>query len=242
MECQKLYQDAIYLKNGEIVKGVLVNEILNISAKIVNQNGDTLTFPMEDILKLTRENIQKKSELSSMDQWLKPGYELIIELGKAIAVGEFGINYFQADVINGVRLNSYLSSGFGIGLSYLNDPEYTYYMRPKIIIPVYVDVRINYRKGEKISPYLAFDFGGSLHRVKNYDYDEYSIDFIGVFLKSSLGTNIHVFKNISLNLAVGYRCQKMPFNHILFPGRNANGIHTDINFSNSINLIAGITF
>lgn len=241
MIAQKLYQDKIYLKNGEIIRGVLITEVLNISAKIVNQKGDTLTFQMDDIQKLTREKIQKSSALSK-DQWLKPGYELTLEVAKAISVGEFGINYFQADVINGVRLNSFLSAGFGIGLTYMNDAKYTYYQRPKIIIPVYLDLRFNYPPGKKISPYLTFDFGGSLSRDKNYIEDKYSTDFIGVFLKSSLGTHMHILKNISLNLAVGYRSQKMPFIHILYPERNSNGIHTDLNFSNSVNIIGGITF
>jgi hypothetical protein len=238
---QELYQDVIYLKNGEAVRGVLVNEVLSTSAQIVNQNGDTLTFRMVDILKLTRENIQKNSVLPVNDQWLKPGYELIIEAGKAIALGEFGINYFQADVINGVRLNSYFSSGFGIGLSYINDPNYMYYVRPKIIIPVYLDIRINYPTGKIISPYLAFDIGGSLDKDEDWNGNS-SIDFVGIFLKSSLGMHLRFYKSISLNLAVGYRSQKMPFNHILYPGRNADGAHTDFNFSNSINIIGGLTF
>lgn len=238
---QEVYQDMIYLKNGDIVKGVLVNEVLNISATIVNLEGDTLTFKMDDIRKLTREDILRNN-ISSKDKWLKPGYEFAIEAARAIAVGDFGIDYFQVDLVNGIRLNSYVYAGFGLGLTHINDPEYNFYLKPKIIVPVYLDLRINYPLSKRFSPYLAFDFGGSLSKERNHIEDKYFTDMIGVFLKTSLGMHIRIMKSISLNLAAGYRSQKMPFTHILYPERNANGIHTDLNFSNSVNIITGITF
>lgn len=238
---QEVYQDMIYLKNGEIVKGVLIDEVLNISATIINQRGDTLTFQIADIQKLTREKAVTDNA-SSEEQWLKPGYEFAIEAARAIAVGDFGIDYFQVDLVNGIRLNSYVYAGFGLGLTRINDPEYNFYLKPKIIVPVYLDLRINYPLSKRFSPYLAFDFGGSLSKERNYIEDKYFTDMIGVFLKTSLGMHIRIIKSITLNMAAGYRSQKMPFTHILYPGRNANGIHTDLNFSNSVNIITGITF
>jgi len=241
LAAQKQYQDLIYLKNGEIVKGVLINEILKSAVTIVSLNGDTLTFQQSDILKLTRENEHQKSE-SSKCQWLKRGYELTIEAGKALATGDFGISYFQADVINGVRLNSFIASGFGIGLTRINDPGYDYYLKPKIIVPVYFDLRINYPSAKKFSPYISFDFGGSISKDKNYSDNSSSAIFRGFLFKSSIGTHICISPDITFNLSFGFRSQQMPFTHILYPGRNADGAHTDIHFSNSINILAGFTF
>lgn len=236
---QELYQDMIYLKNGEIINGVLVNEVLNVSVTIVNQKGDTLTFQMDDIQKLSREKIVRENT-STKEQWLKPGYELTIEVAKAIGVGEFGIDYFQADIINGVRLNSYIYSGFGIGLTYINDSKYDYYPRPKTIVPVYLDIRINYPLSNRISPYLTFDFGGSFNKSRLYIGGDYSTDFL-LLLKTSFGTHLRISQKMSLNIAVGFRSQEMPFIHIQFPERYM-GIHTDMHLSNSINIISGLTF
>jgi hypothetical protein len=60
---QQNYQDIIYLKNGDILRGILVNRSLNDSVRIIGINGNTVVYNMNEIEKLTRESFRMKKRL-----------------------------------------------------------------------------------------------------------------------------------------------------------------------------------
>jgi hypothetical protein len=170
---------------------------------------------------------------------------LNIEIGDAFGTGVFGMNYLQANVINGIRFNSYFTIGFGIGLKYFADPRYNWLTQTDFIFPVFIDLRANLPVGTKISPYLSFDFGCSFnHHDPNLysDYPNQHLSIIGLLLSPAAGASIKIFKKYSMNISVGYDMQKMPFLDFYWPGRNADGPHTDMNYSNSVRIIADISF
>lgn len=56
------YQDVVYLKNGSVIKGVIIEQIPNVSLKIETDNGSTFICDMKDVTKLAKEKIIKKTE------------------------------------------------------------------------------------------------------------------------------------------------------------------------------------
>lgn len=48
-------QDVIYLKNGSIIRGTIVEQIPSVSVKIQTKDGNVFVFKMEEIEKITKE-------------------------------------------------------------------------------------------------------------------------------------------------------------------------------------------
>lgn len=48
-------QDVVYLKNGSIIRGMIVEQIPGKSIKIQTRDGSVFVYPMEDIERMTRE-------------------------------------------------------------------------------------------------------------------------------------------------------------------------------------------
>ena len=57
-KAQKVYQDVVYLKNGSIIHGVLIEQIPNQSVKIKTRDENVFVFKTEEIEKITREEVK----------------------------------------------------------------------------------------------------------------------------------------------------------------------------------------
>jgi len=47
--------DVVYLKNGSVVKGIIIEQVPNVQLKIKTSNGSIFVFPFADIEKITKE-------------------------------------------------------------------------------------------------------------------------------------------------------------------------------------------
>lgn len=68
---QENYQDVVYLKNGSIIHGMIIEQIPGKSLKIQTVNNDVFVFSFDDIDKITKEkmpeeNIDKTTHESSI--------------------------------------------------------------------------------------------------------------------------------------------------------------------------------
>ncbi len=52
--------DVVYLKNGSIVKGQIVEQIIGVSIKIETRDGSMFVYKADEVEKITKEKIQKK--------------------------------------------------------------------------------------------------------------------------------------------------------------------------------------
>ena len=55
LTAQESYQDVVYLKNGSIIKGTIIEQVPNESIKIQTADGSIFVYKMEEILKMTKE-------------------------------------------------------------------------------------------------------------------------------------------------------------------------------------------
>ncbi|MDA3866986.1 MAG: hypothetical protein PF489_09615, partial [Salinivirgaceae bacterium] len=58
---QSNYQDVVYLKNGSIIRGVIIEQVPNKSIKIETADRNVFVYQMDEIEKLTKELFQGKS-------------------------------------------------------------------------------------------------------------------------------------------------------------------------------------
>jgi hypothetical protein len=57
-ESKETYRDVLYLKNGSIVKGMIVEQIPNVSFKIETGDGSVFIYKFEEVEKITKEKIK----------------------------------------------------------------------------------------------------------------------------------------------------------------------------------------
>src|SRR5690349_13996419 len=78
---QSTYEDVIYLKNGSVIHGMIIEQIPNESIKV--KSGENIfVFRMDEVLKMSREEVKlPNSEKSSLlkKERKKKGYANITE-------------------------------------------------------------------------------------------------------------------------------------------------------------------
>lgn len=114
---QSNYQDVVYLKNGSIIRGVIIEQVPNKSIKIETADRNVFVYQMEEIEKITKETFDsKKSDFNSSSDRRK-GF-IGLSLGASIPVGDFA-DKSDGLAKTGIQLNlinfGYLfSENFGI--------------------------------------------------------------------------------------------------------------------------------
>jgi hypothetical protein len=167
---QNKTQDVIYLFDGTIIRGTIIEHEPGKPVKIQTDDKVIYTFNQDQIAKIKTEEVQGKKQSIYIPQkdayvsqnldsnMFKPGFIHIIEFDFTFGhiysndtnhVTNFPRNSYGACTINGYRFSQYLSAGLGIGISYFkNDIE----------VPLFIDIRSNL-SSNPISPYIYLDGG-----------------------------------------------------------------------------------
>ena len=220
---QSNYQDVVYLKNGSIIKGTIIEQVPNKSIKIETADRSVFVYQMDEIEKLTKEVIQGKSGGSLSNSGLQSGYKGIVELGYQIGTGDYGMDRLKLNIINGYQINPYFSLGFGTGLRYYFDAE-------AALIPVFADFRANFMNN-KISPYLSLGVGYSFDATNDFEG-------VGFLLNPTVGVSFKVSDKSAMNVGLGYEMQKMDF----FYYDGYYGYYSSSENSGAISINVGISF
>ena len=64
-------QEVVYLKNGSIIRGIVIEQVPNASLKIQTSDGSIFAYPMSEVIKITKETVKSKSNKSAIRQIFK---------------------------------------------------------------------------------------------------------------------------------------------------------------------------
>lgn len=189
-------EDVVYLKNGGIIRGVIIEQIPNKTVKIQTRDMNVFVFKMEEVEKITKEQSYnprlqyRKRELGnyfSIQGLLGPGlgyYKLNTLnynnniIGANVALGFRVAERFSGSLMLGInKFNNFSTAPFGF--------EFRYELTNK-----------------KVSPTLNLGIG----------YSKYTATRGGFFLfNPSAGLNIQVDGKTSLLIDLGYMSRKVDF-------------------------------
>ena len=213
------YQDVVYLKNGSIIRGIIIEQVPNRSIKIETADKSVFVYKIDEIEKFTKEQIKGNSKNAGDLSGLNSGYKIIVEMGYGIGVGDYGKNRLKLNIINGYQISPYFLLGFGTGLEIYHD----------VIIPVFVDFRANLLN-KSVSPYFSLDIG--------YSFDETnSFDSVGFLLSPTVGVSFKVSDKSVMNVGLDYETQKMDFFSSGYPSYYSSSEN-----SGAISINVGISF
>lgn len=125
LQAQEQMQDVVYLKNGSIIRGIIIEQVPNKSLKIKTKDGSVFVYNMDDIERITKEEpvgpaAASGSGLTSGGVMVRGAVGTDINLGLGVGGGiayvwlpagtpssyEFGLDFFyhESDEETGTNL------------------------------------------------------------------------------------------------------------------------------------------
>ena len=195
-------QEVVYLKNGSVIRGVIIEQVPGKSLKIQTNDGNIFAYEMAEVEKISKEQAttETKNKQSSnlSNNGAKRGYRGFVEMGYTIGKNRWsGTNRFELVTSRGYQFNPYFYVGLGTGVHY-------YHQADLIEIPIFADLRADFLN-YGITPFVDFKIGYTVY------------DCTGLYISPTVGCRFG-FKNMALNLGFGYTMQKLPVENYFING------------------------
>lgn len=163
-------EDVIYLNNGNVVEGKIIDVVPNISVKIRTENGSVYEYKSTEIRQVKNGSVilpeasTRSSYVDYNDQ--NHGYWWSAELsgGPSVFYDKATFGHTQIAVINGYRFNEFFRAGIGLGIRYYIDNNQVRSKSDAWSFPVYADIRGNFISQDvrRVVPYWSVDMGGAI--------------------------------------------------------------------------------
>jgi hypothetical protein len=188
LQAQSNFEDVVYLKNGGVTRGRILEIIPDSSLKIETKDRNIFVYRFNEIEKIlkvpipaTKEEIagEKRAEnlvtttvpntvKADINEFKKEGFHNITKFGP------LGFTNYSFNFINGYQFNPYILLGLGVGLDaykglsggtdilpFTNgDPKYTNYF-----LPIFMDFRFHVSK-TRATFLVFFDMGYSVYLTR----------------------------------------------------------------------------
>lgn len=221
------YQDVVYLKNGSVIRGVVVEQVPGVSLKVQTSDGNMFVYEMSEVEKMTKEASPRQygrqgnnyGGLQNLSRGYRPnGYRGFMELGGGPGVGDYGDGFVSFSTSHGGQISPYFFLGAGIGFDY-------HFGWETISIPIFADLRANFLDNN-ITPYFGMKIGYSV------------FDITGFYFNPTLGVDFALDSRLGFNFSLGYNLQSARVGHYSY--YDYGGYSVSIGGLKEI--IGGITF
>jgi hypothetical protein len=179
--------DVVYLKNGSILKGYLLEVKPDESVKLQTLDENIFVFRVEEIEKIVKEESDLRHPRNKVAvKGPVRGYRGFYELGLFGGVGADAINHTELNTSHGYQFNPNLFVGLGIGLHVFESEAAS--------IPLYAHVRSEF-VDRRITPFadvrLGYAFG----------------DIEGLYFSPSVGVRFGWGRKSDTYVSLGYTLQ-----------------------------------
>ncbi len=196
---QNNMEDVVYLKNGSIIRGIIIEQVPNQSIKLQTKDRNVFVFKYDEIEKITKENLpfNNSNTSSNLTDFKKSGFINISEVSFCPGVGnvkfaDYSVKNedysFGFRTINGYQVNEHLSLGVGLGIDKYKNVS---------MLPITFDARATFLKG-KVSPVFTANIGYAI----NLDGEKG-----GLVINPQIGVKAYISKNIAYLFNIGYKWQ-----------------------------------
>jgi len=213
------YTEVVYLKNGSIIRGVIIEQVPNSSLKIQTSDGSIFAYSIDEVEKITKEVTTSKSRsnyessrsgyerFSNASRSLK-GYKGFIETGYTFDISDYGADRFELSTTHGYQFNNYLFVGGGVGVNYYTDADLASY-------PIFASFRANFTN-KKITPFADIKSGYVVGDVE------------GAFATVGIGVRFGLARKMALNLKLEYAYQEFDYDY--YGSESTSGVGIKLGF------------
>lgn len=212
---QKAIYDVVYLKNGSVLKGTIVEQLPDSLVKIEIAGGSIIAVSMEELGSIAYRTQMKSSSKMPEDHMEKQplmsrkerGYFNITELGFLPGANNdyyYGYNPSASlgvtiQTIHGYRFNPYLLAGAGLALDIIDHP----------VGQLFADARWEILN-KKSTPFVFADAGYGVPFSKGYEDSNVKISYQGgMTAGAGIGMRINFGMDAAFLLEVGYKMEKI---------------------------------
>ena len=217
---QEKMQDVIYLNNGSILHGEIIEIKVNESITLISNCGDTWVINQTDIERIAKEPISKsiilKDSIGKIS-YKRKGFYSNINIGFLFG-GNMDTPFPPLSLmfVNGYQFDWGLALGAGLGLDLLNEA----YM------PAVLDLRYTFRNS-KVSHFMYIQGGYaiSLENPDPYDYEYYSYydsdlkSKGGYLINPGIGFKLNLNNKNAFSFGVGYKYMQVEHTYREFNGQ-----------------------
>lgn len=188
------HREVIYLTNGSVIKGTIIEQVPNETYKIETSDGSQFVYSWSEVAKITKETEAGAKEKGNKGV----GYQGEIVAGFGAGIGFLPMDRLYLHTIQGVRIGEHFSTGLGIGMTMIM--PYTFdYNKPELYVPIYLNMKGYLPVGAKVSMFASLDIGGAFGMTEGVS------GLSGFMVCPSLGVSV----NRKVNISLGYDVQKI---------------------------------
>lgn len=218
-------QEVVYLKNGSIIRGTIIEQVPNESLKVQTSDGSVFVYKMEEVAKITKEpkyNASNGSSNADSDEDERYGWEKAPRyrgfIGESYIFGQGDVkeerNYLWTS--HGCQILPYLYAGVGVGANYWVDSELW-------SVPVFAHFRSEIHKvfRKNVSPYFDAKIGYSF------------ADCEGFYFAPQVGCHFYFGHSVTgISVGIGYTIQNYKFGNRYYSSKNldAGGLELTLAF------------
>jgi hypothetical protein len=187
LSAQNKMQDVVYLKNGSMIRGMIVEQVPNESLKIRTKDGSLFVYTIDEISRITKE-----SKVTTSPGSVDAGYRGFVDLGYTIGTSRFDdTGRIELSTSHGYQFNPYLFLGAGLAINYhIGWDEWN--------VPIFLNFRTNFIN-RPVTPFLDLRVGYTAG------------DGDGMYLYPALGMSFFPCRRFGLNFSFGYQMQWADF-------------------------------
>ena len=187
------YTEVVYLKNGSIIKGVIIEQVPNVSLKIKTGDGSLIICQMNEVEKIIKEERYTRDYRTDIDNrkaarnTLK-GYKGFVDFGYIADLSDYDANKVEISTSHGYQFNNYFYLGGGVAADFYTDADL-------IAVPIFVDFRANFIN-KKVTPFADIKTGYSVGDVE------------GAYVSTGIGVRFSLKGKKAINLKLEYNYQQ----------------------------------
>lgn len=187
------YTEVVYLKNGSVIKGVIIEQVPNVSLKIKTGDGSLIICQMNEVKKIIKEERYTRDYRTDIDNrkaarnTLK-GYKGFVDFGYIADLSDYDANKVEISTSHGYQFNNYFYLGGGVAADFYTDADL-------IAVPIFVDFRANFIN-KKVTPFADIKTGYSVGDVE------------GAYVSTGIGVRFSLKGKKAINLKLEYNYQQ----------------------------------
>jgi len=187
------YTEVVYLKNGSVIKGVIIEQVPNVSLKIKTGDGSLIICQMNEVEKIIKEERYTRDYRTDIDNrkaarnTLK-GYKGFVDFGYIVDLSDYDANKVEISTSHGYQFNNYFYLGGGVAADFYTDADL-------IAVPIFVNFRANFIN-KKVTPFADIKTGYSVGDVE------------GAYVSTGIGVRFSLKGKKAINLKLEYNYQQ----------------------------------
>ncbi|NOQ26240.1 MAG: hypothetical protein GQ564_12825 [Bacteroidales bacterium] len=218
-QAQEKLHDVVYLNNGSILHGEIIEIQVNESITIISNCGDRWVVNQNDIMRIAKEPLSNEIKKDSNEyiSCKTKGYYSNINIGFMLS-GEMESIFPSLSLmfLNGYQFDWGLALGAGVGIDLIDE---TY-------MPLVADIRYSF-KDSKLSHFVFFQGGYAmpLESPDPYDYnysDSNPESKGGYIINPGIGLKLKLNDNNAFSFAIGYKYMQVKHEYIEYSGQKIN--------------------